>query len=464
MKICLLIIYLLLTPLSGILASPVLAGFAEADITPPSGYRLSGSYEERFADGTGSPLLAKAVAISLGARTALLLSLDLTGIPPAFGRKLREQIAAANSLQLSEIIITATHTHTAPEFEGPLRDALHLRALQKHGHDPAETIDYPEFLLRQSLAAANDALARRQPVELHASTVPLPGLPHNRRISRNQSQPIPLAAEAFDGSVDPDLNILYFTRPGESQPVGTLTTFALHPTTVRESHFHPDFPGELSLALQSHYGKGFTSIFTQGCGGDIHHLPPGPGQAPSTHEIGQTLAQAVMDAYGQADSLAPEQMIVQSHVVKASVSPTSFEANKTAMKTLANPDAGFEELVAAWRETIRWQESQAHGTTTPLEVQVLRLEPGFALVSLPQEIFAATGLAIKATKSHPHLHVVSLAHQCEYYIPPSSAFAVGDYEVDTCPLEPGAAEALVTAARSLLLQDNPTSSTSDLTP
>ena len=49
------------------------AGFATADITPPTGWRRAGGYTEFLSRAGGDPLLAKAIVLSQGPTTVALL-------------------------------------------------------------------------------------------------------------------------------------------------------------------------------------------------------------------------------------------------------------------------------------------------------------------------------------------------------------------------------------------------------
>ena len=56
------------------------AGWAAVDITPPIGYRMSGYFHERLAEGTKDPLLAKAIVFSQADVTAALVECDISSV------------------------------------------------------------------------------------------------------------------------------------------------------------------------------------------------------------------------------------------------------------------------------------------------------------------------------------------------------------------------------------------------
>ena len=62
------------------LAQSLEVGSAEADITPPVGYRMAGYFNERFSTGMHDPLRAKALVLRQGAQQIALVSCDLVGV------------------------------------------------------------------------------------------------------------------------------------------------------------------------------------------------------------------------------------------------------------------------------------------------------------------------------------------------------------------------------------------------
>ena len=56
-------------------------GAAEVDLTPRLGTELAGLFDDRIATAVESPLLAKAIAISSGGETVILIVCDLIYLP-----------------------------------------------------------------------------------------------------------------------------------------------------------------------------------------------------------------------------------------------------------------------------------------------------------------------------------------------------------------------------------------------
>jgi hypothetical protein len=91
-----------------------------------------------------------------------------------------------------------------------------------------------------------------------------------------------------------------------------------------------------------------------------------------------------------------------------------------------------------------------HGQPHEVEVQVVALGREVAWVSLPGEIFAELGLALKQDSPFPHTIIAELANGSVGYIPARRAFAQGNYEVVSTRCAEGSGELLVSTAVRLL--------------
>ena len=106
-----------LTNMSDAAAAELTAGVASADITPATGLRMWGySTRTKPASGTLDPLMAKALVLKSGDDAVALVALDLGRTPEeALLDRLRERTSA--SCGISQLFITASHTHQAPSLE-----------------------------------------------------------------------------------------------------------------------------------------------------------------------------------------------------------------------------------------------------------------------------------------------------------------------------------------------------------
>jgi hypothetical protein len=439
-------------------------GFASADITPPVGWRRSGSYTEGFSTGVHDPLLTKAMVLQDGAVTFAFVGNDLCSVPRDLTDLARQRASRLTGIPTANIVITATHTHGSPEYCGPMRDFLHERARKANqGSDPHEPMDYRARLVERWADVIAAAWTNRQPALLEVVIPRLEGIAFNRRYWMKDGSvgwnPQRGDTNIFRpaGPVDTDFPFLLARSAAAREPIGSLSVFAMHTAVYGGAPFSADFPAHLQTQLAASYGSKFISIFGEGCAGDINHLnpldPTPQDWKTASPAIGRAMAQTALASLPFANEVRPGLLAVRSVTIEAPVSPVSdaeYSAAKKLMETLDQNDAPFLVIVDANRKMFRRQFWEKHGGKLPQEVQVVRLDADTALVTLPHEVFVELGLAIKSASPFRRTLVVSLANDLDFYIPTRRAFEEGNYEPTTCPLEPGCGERLVAAAVTLL--------------
>jgi hypothetical protein len=461
----------LLFLLAGALVTPCLyaqefqAGFATADITPPTGWRRAGGYSEVISTGVHDPLWSKALVLSQGDTTVVFVGNDLCSVPRELTDRARRRASEKTGIPFAHIVIAATHTHGGPEYYGPLRDFLHARAEKENdGRDPHEPIDYQGLLVERWVQVITQAHAARRPVTLSVTVPQQLGVAFNRRFLMkdgstgwNPGKMNPNILRPL-GPTDPDLPFVLVRDAGSGKPLGSLTVFAMHAAIYGGPPFGACYPGHLQTQLRAALeAPDLISIFGAGCAGDVNHIrvttpePENSGTYPAA--IGAALATAIKQALAYARPIAAGQLAMGSVTVPSPVAPVSeaeYAAACRIMETLDHNGARFLTVVDAWRKIFRHEFWQKHQGRLPQEVQAIRLDRDTALVTVPHEVFVELGMAIKSASPFRTTIVISLANDLDFYIPTRRAFEEGHYEPTTCPLEPGCGERLVRAAVDLL--------------
>ena len=98
-------------------------------------YLLGGSADDATVEGM--ILFAKAIVFKQGDGRFALVVCDLCHTSPAVVAQARALAAEKTGISADQIAVCATHTHTGPDYFGPLADHLHELALAAHsGDDP----------------------------------------------------------------------------------------------------------------------------------------------------------------------------------------------------------------------------------------------------------------------------------------------------------------------------------------
>ena len=92
-------------------------GYAQEIITPPTGVGLAGYMNKRPNEGMYDDLYVKVVMIEASGRKFGFMTFDLCNVAPALFKILDQQIVEKFGREIHEgLIISATHTHTGPEY------------------------------------------------------------------------------------------------------------------------------------------------------------------------------------------------------------------------------------------------------------------------------------------------------------------------------------------------------------
>lgn len=440
-------------------------GAAETDITPPIGCRMAGYFNERLATGIHDPLHAKAIVLRQGAEQLAVVCCDLISASRSVTTNARARASERTGIPASHIVICATHSHTGPMFEGPLREHFHAAALQQHPADPHEELDYPVFLTERLVQVIAAAQANLRPAQLQAGIAQQQGLSFNRRYWMKNGKvvfnPGRLNPDIVRpaGPIDPDVGILLARGLDAPQPFAGLTVFAVHSDTVGGTEYSADYAYFLEQTLRQTFGQPFISALGLGTCGDLNHINVNePAVSRPRFEIAQriggTLGQVVIGQSTHLPVIARPALAARSTTLQVpfqQATPEQVADARRVMEQFNDARVPFLTKVAAVRTLDLVRLSPLY----PMEVQVFRLDADTAMVCLPCEIFVELGLAIKRASPFKRTLVIEICNDRPSYVPTLKAFGEGSYEVTNARVKPGAGEMLVDAAVRLLKELRP---------
>ncbi len=92
-------------------------GFGEVDITPSKPVNLCGYFYERTSTGVHDRLYARSMAVSDGENHFALCVADLLRLPTGIVTETRRLVREKCGLPPENLILSAIHTHTAPDMD-----------------------------------------------------------------------------------------------------------------------------------------------------------------------------------------------------------------------------------------------------------------------------------------------------------------------------------------------------------
>ena len=401
----------------------MLAGFAAADITPPTG-SLLGGFIARLTPSTGVdvPLCARALWLEDPCERCLIIGLDLLGLSSSSADRMVAELAALLDLSEDRVILACSHTHSAPMTTG-------MRGIGRADQQ------YLLTLRERICSAAAAAAANKRPVRVFWGTAPVE-IGVNRREVDPEDGTVVLGRNP-QGPRDRTVRVMHLVHEDLSI---VLFTHACHPYCLGgdSSLISPDFPGHAAAELAN---RGHQAIYLNGCSGNLS--PQLAFQGPkAARAAGRKLADAVLDACDRGRLEREPRLRIGSTRLQLPHDdlPPLEQIQRDLEKedrTVRQEEKGNQviqaRIRAAWDEWLKELKQVVHGESDlpplPARVSVARVGSG-AIVALPGEVFFDIGQRIAAGLDADPVCMAAYCHGYIGYVPDPEAFAMGGYEVE----------------------------------
>lgn len=463
-------------------------GVAETDITPPPGFPMAGYFHERLCEGVIDPLMARAIVFRSDEQQAAIVVCDLIGITTDFARIVRREAAEKTGIPYANIAVSATHSHTAPDYAKSLygwlvsKDGITDPAVLAGVEQNPERLAYIGRLIESTVDAIVQANSAAAPAKLESGWAEQQTpVAFNRRFVQKDGSVRTWVGLEYAGTVrsagpiDPEIPILA-VKSDEGHPRAVFSNFALHLDTVGGMKWSADYPFYIQNVIRDSLGTDVISIFGTGCCGDVNHVNPRGTERNKTDMIGRSVGSTIVSALPSLDAIESPVLSVRSAEVRlplqeatadsvskslavlgdvAAGKPVEFLDHVTAHKTLMIDQLRHEPRLAAGgnpalaRRLTRCLSGV--GSELPVDLQVICLGRDLAIVCLPGEVFVELGLAIKRASPCRQTMILELTNCVEtYYVPTRAAFAGGGYEPTNSTIAHGGGELLVEETIKLL--------------
>ena len=401
-------------------------GTAVRELDPPLPCRLLGHLgREEPAYSSLDPLTARAVWIEEGGRAVAIVSVDALGISSSATAEIRRRVRETVHGQDVGVMVTATHTHTAPPTMG-------LAALDADETFLEQVVDAAVTCVAESGAAAAEGRAYR-------CSRPVNRVAMNRR--RPAADGIHMAPNP-GGCVDATVSLLYLESV-DGRSSCSVATVAVHPTTLGLSvnNVSADYPGRLRSYVEHIHGPDHTAILLQGAAGDAKPLlAPAATTFPEGNEstidaIGELLGTTVSTLI---DDSVP--FVVRPPVVHRLTVPALFDFSLHAPGARADvqregslaashvPGSQRDAYLELWQKHFAMTPEDARAASPVFEVDVVAIGPELALLFLPFEPFSETAANIRRASAYAQTCVVGYANGNYGYVPTRREIERGGYE------------------------------------
>ena len=268
-----------LIPLSFVLCSAnaqaqLRAGAAVESITPPQGIPMAGYYHKRESTGVHDDLYSRALVLEQDGTEVALISLDLVSTRREFVEQARRLIEARSGIPAANVMISSTHTHTAPVLAGG-------RLYDTQGANEALSVEYSKSLPEKIAASVATADARLAACEILAAEGSEGAITFNRRFHMKDGSvgwnPGKLNPDIIKpaGPIDPAVPVVYLRAADAGKPLAAYVNYSVHLDNVGGTMISADLPFTVTENLRSAIGDGLVTLYTSGACGDLNHVDVG---------------------------------------------------------------------------------------------------------------------------------------------------------------------------------------------
>jgi len=426
-----LLAYLLLLAIPLSARAELSAGAHAEDITPPKlPVIVNGGFLEKMGTAIHDRLHARALVLDDGKTRVAFCVVDTCMIPRELIDAAKEESSRVTGIPAERMLVSATHTHSAPSAMGCLGTRLDA--------------DYADYLRGRIAAAIIEANTKRRPARAGWTVVEAWEYTHCRRWIR---RPDKMLADPFGeisaranmhpgyespdvtgpaGPIDPDLT-LFSVQTREGRPLAVLANFSMHyfGAPALSADHCGRFASGLGKLIGAAEDSGFVGILSQGTSGDLHWMDYNqPKKDRTLDEYAAGLLRLAADACARIEhrsdvplAMAEAKLKVRRRVPDAA--RLAWARGVVAQMGDRRPKDRSEVYAA----------EQLFLTTEPereLKLQALSIG-GLGLTALPNEVFAITGLKLKAQSPLRPTMNIELANGADGYIPPPEQHHLGGY-------------------------------------
>lgn len=415
------------------------AGAAVVSVTPETfPVLINGGMTSRSADKVNTEVNARALVLDDGNpqnRLAIVVT-DSCMMPTELLNEAKALAAESTAIAPDHMLISATHTHSAPSSFGclgtdadPVYQVLLVKRLAEAIIAAEKNLEPARFGWTVAQAPEYTALRRwvRRPDRLKED-------PFGNFTVRANMHPGYLSDDATgeSGPEDPALTLLSF-QAKDGRPIATFANFSMH--YYGDAAVSADYFGLFSEGLKKHLapeapqGKpDFVGAMSHGASGDIYnrdYSKPAPKEKPhDIHSYTDGLLKIALEAHAKIKYQDNISLAMAERILPLNYRVPDKQRLEWAMRVMDEMKTELPKTLPEVyaREAILLHEKQH----TQLHLQAIRIGD-FGITTTPNETYALTGLKLKASTPLAGNITIELANGAEGYIPPPEQHPLGGY-------------------------------------
>jgi len=386
------------------------------DITPDiSRYKVRlhgyGARGSKPAEGVHDPIYAKILVLDDGRSRTAIITMDILQIDS----NLREDVvrrAGIPGLSNSTVVMTATHSHSAPAALEPRTQSL-PSGLKWYVEE------YYEECVSAIAAGLKEACSRLTAANCACKRMNLPGIVRNRRVPGYSYETRAFSTPAGKREVvDDELAVLHFVNGGGTV-IATLVNLAAHGTVLGSDNMlvSADWPGSMQRSLEDQLGG--ICLFANGAQGNV---APDCGDGvlgfKDADDFGELIASHIVNMVREMTPSSPQ--IFATYSAKITLPAVILTEDNAYIRAGLSKDFLLDSI----------------GKLYPRQVQMTSIRLGdVGMVTIPGEMLTELSVDFKkraAVRGIDTALILGLANDSISYIPSPEEYAKGGYEAEMC--------------------------------
>lgn len=435
------------------------AGAATSNITPPLGEYIVGGFKPFPAVNVHDELRVRCLVLDNGETKIAFVICDSLGITEDVYQAARKLIKAETDLPPENIMMAATHTHSATRASSP---------------------KYHEFLSRRIADCVRRALENRQPAKIGWGGIDEPSEVFNRRwyttnpdfcknpfggIDTVRMNP-PRGNAALvkpAGPIDPEIAFIS-VQTREGLPLALLANYSLHYVGgVKKGEISADYFGIFSENIGSLIGakpdqQPFVGMLSNGTSGDINNINfRNPGKRKKAYEkmkqVADLVAKRVAEAYQSIEYKSWVPLGVASSELTLTIRKPDAKMQAYFKKVMAQPEGAKQHHRYERNYAGRVQRLLEGPDEMTVLLQAMRIGD-LSIAAIPFETFCEIGLELKEKTPFEKAFTIEIANGYNGYLPTPAQHKLGGYEtwMGTNRVQFDASEKIVDIILNLMAQ------------
>jgi neutral ceramidase len=414
---------------------------ARVDVTPSEGELPKNSY------GILDRLYARAIVLENGTSNAALITVDAGSVPDAIWQAVTRQIEAELGIRPDNVLLTATHTHSAGGQRGP---------------------DYPRKIVESVRLAKQKVTPARVGFGTGLSYINVNRQIIDRKTGRWWEGP------NYDGASDKTVAVLKFENLA-GEPIAVYYNYAVHAVIAGQlDQVSADIPGASSRYIEDSLDGGIVAVWSTGAAGD---------QNPIYFQQTYDLRDIRIKDYAKrgvdiSNSMPPggeglnrndptvARLMNQQRQMVTSMGQFLGEEVLHAMRGIERTEAavpvyGSQVTVRCpGRERINQGRAGLEGSykeSDPVDIRLGLLRVGDVMIgAVNAEVFNPIAQRLKGESPYRTTMMATLTNGSARsgYIPDDASFGKNTFEVLSSRLQPGCAESAIVNGILELIADS----------